>query len=217
MELNDLTYKIIGSVYEVHSELGPGLLESTYEVCLEYELLKCGLYVERQKALPVVYNEIRLDAGYRIDLLVNGQIILELKSVDDIAPIHKAQLMTLTAPEMTVLLGGMRVLNMNYDGSKYGVFTNRPETLTNDFFVNLLDLGTTWKATSDADTIFEGSDRKTGKVLWTGTRADLIFGSNSELRALAEVYACEDAQEKFVIDFVKAWNKVMNLDRFDLA
>ena len=118
MELNDLTYKIIGSVYEVHSELGPGLLESTYEVCLEYELLKCGLYVERQKALPVVYNEIRLDAGYRIDLLVNGQIILELKSVDDIAPIHKAQLMTY------LKLSGMKLgllLNFNVKDMKKGI------------------------------------------------------------------------------------------------
>mgnify|MGYP003630293133 FL=1 len=130
--------------------------------------------------------------------------------------VDKAQLMTLTAPEMTVLLGGMRALNTNYDGSKHGVFTDRPETLTNDFFVNLLDLGTTWKATSEEDNVFEGSDRSTGKVLWTGTRADLIFGSNSELRALAEVYSYENAQEKFLRDFIKAWSKVMNLDRFDL-
>jgi len=131
--------------------------------------------------------------------------------------IDKAQLMTLTASEMTVLVGGMRVLNTNFDKSKHGVFTKRPETLTNDFFVNLLDLNTTWKATADTKDVFEGSDRKTGKVKWTGTRADLIFGSNSELRALAEVYGCEDSKEKFVKDFVAAWNKVMNLDRFDLA
>lgn len=130
--------------------------------------------------------------------------------------IDKAQLLTLTAPEMTVLLGGMRVLNANYDGSKHGVFTNRPETLTNDFYANLIDLGTTWKATSEDQQVFEGSDRKTGEVKWTGTRVDLIHGSNSELRAIAEVYAAEDAEEKFVSDFVKAWNKVMNLDRFDL-
>jgi catalase-peroxidase len=115
---------------------------------------------------------------------------------------------------MTVLLGGMRVLNANFDNSKHGVFTNKPETLTNDFFLNLLDLGTTWKATSDAQETFEGRDRKTGAVKWTGTRADLIFGSNSELRAIAEVYGCADSQEKFVKDFVAAWNKVMNLDRF---
>jgi len=131
--------------------------------------------------------------------------------------VDKAQLLTLTAPEMTVLVGGMRVLNANYDGSNHGVFTKNPEKLTNDFFVNLLDMGTSWKATSKNDTIFEGSDRKTGETKWTGTRADLIFGSNSELRALAEVYACEDSNDKFVKDFVKAWNKVMNLDRFDLA
>ena len=130
--------------------------------------------------------------------------------------VDKAQLMRLTAPEMTVLLGGMRVLNTNFDNSKHGVFTKRSEALTNDYFVNLLDLNTTWKATTDAQNVFEGSDRTTGKVKWSGTRADLIFGSNSELRAIAEVYGCEDAQEKFVNDFVNVWNKVMNLDRFDL-
>jgi catalase-peroxidase len=130
--------------------------------------------------------------------------------------VDKAQLMTLTAPEMTVLVGGMRVLNTNFDLSTLGVFTRRPETLTNDFFVNLLDLGTTWKATSNADDVFEGRDRATGMLKWTGTRADLIFGSNSELRAIAEVYGCGDGQDKFVKDFVAAWTKVMNLDRFDL-
>ncbi len=131
--------------------------------------------------------------------------------------LDRAQLLTLTAPEMTVLLGGMRVLGCNYDGSQHGVFTKRPGALTNDFFVNLLDLGTTWRSTTDAQNVFEGRDRKTGAVKWTGTRADLIFGSNSELRALAEVYACADSQEKFLKDFVAAWNKVMNADRFDLA
>ena len=131
--------------------------------------------------------------------------------------VDKAQLMTLTAPEMTVLVGGMRVLNANFDQSEHGVFTERPETLTNDFFLNLLDMNTTWKAVGDSDEVFEGLDRATGKRKWTGTRVDLIFGSNSELRALAEVYGCEDSQEKFIADFVAAWNKVMNLDRFDLA
>lgn len=130
--------------------------------------------------------------------------------------VDKAQLLTLTAPEMTVLVGGMRVLSTNFDKSQHGVFTQRPETLTNDFFVNLLDFGTTWRAIDDAQEVFEGLDRITGKVKWTATRADLIFGSNSELRAVAEVYACDDAQEKFVQDFVAAWDKVMNLDRFDL-
>lgn len=130
--------------------------------------------------------------------------------------IDKAQLLTLTAPEMTVLLGGMRVMNTNFDKSTHGVFTQRPETLTNDFFVNLLDLGTTWNATSDSQSVFEGRDRKTGAVKWTGTRVDLIFGSNSELRALAEVYASGNVQDKFIRDFVAAWNKVMNLDRFDI-
>jgi catalase-peroxidase len=131
--------------------------------------------------------------------------------------VDKAQLMNLTAPEMTVLLGGMRVLNTNFGQTKHGVFTTRPEKLTNDFFVNLLDLGTTWKATTDAQEAFEGRDRKSGAVKWTGTRVDLIFGSNSELRAIAEVYGWEGAEAKFVKDFVAAWAKVMNLDRYDLA
>jgi catalase-peroxidase len=131
--------------------------------------------------------------------------------------VDKAQLMTLTAPEMTVLVGGMRVLGTNFDHSQHGVFTSTPGALTNDFFANLIDFDTTWSATSDAQNVFEGRDRATGKVKWTGTRVDLIFGSNSELRAIAEVYACEDAQARFVHDFVAAWNKVMNLDRFDLA
>lgn len=131
--------------------------------------------------------------------------------------IDKAQLLTLTAPEMTVLVGGMRVLNTNFDNSKHGVFTKRPEVLTNDFFVNLLDMSTAWMPTSEAKETFDGRDRKTGEIKWTGTRADLVFGSNSELRALAEVYGSADAQEKFVKDFVAAWNKVMNLDRFDLV
>ena len=130
--------------------------------------------------------------------------------------VDKAQLLTLTPPEMTVLLGGMRVLDTNFDGSRHGVFTKRPGKLTNDYFVNLLDMRTTWKATSDAQKVFEGTDRASGEKKWTGTRVDLIFGSNSELRALAEVYGCEDSKEKFVKDFVKAWTKVMNLDRYDL-
>jgi catalase-peroxidase len=130
--------------------------------------------------------------------------------------IDRAQLLTLTAPELTVLVGGMRVLNTNFDNSGYGVFTKRPEVLTNDFFVNLLDMSTVWMPISEAKETFEGRDRKTGELRWTGTRVDLIFGSNSELRALAEVYGSADAQEKFVNDFVAAWNKVMNLDRFDL-
>jgi catalase-peroxidase len=131
--------------------------------------------------------------------------------------IDKAQLLTLTAPEMTVLVGGMRVLNANFDGSSNGVFTKKAETLSNDYFVNLLDLNTTWKQANDTATVFIGSDRKTGAPKWMGTRVDLIFGSNSELRAIAEVYGSSDAQEKFVHDFVAAWHKVMNLDRFDLG
>ena len=136
---------------------------------------------------------------------------------DEALLVDKAQLLTLTAPEMTVLVGGMRVLNTNVGQARHGVFTKRPETLTNDFFVNLLDMGTEWKAVSDAKDVFEGHDRKTGELKWTGTRVDLSFGSNSQLRALAEVYASSDAKEKFVHAFVAAWNKVMNLDRFDLA
>ena len=130
--------------------------------------------------------------------------------------VDKAQLLTLTAPEMTALVGGMRALGANFDGSDHGVFTDRPGTLSNDFFVNLLDMGTTWKATSSSDEVFEGRDRATGEVKWTGTRVDLIFGSNSQLRALAEVYGCSDSQTAFVSDFVAAWTKVMNLDRFDV-
>jgi catalase-peroxidase len=131
--------------------------------------------------------------------------------------VDKAQLMTLTAPEMTALIGGLRVLNANFDQSKHGVFTMRPEMLTNDFFVNLLDMGTTWKASADTQDVFEGRDRVTGELKWTGTRVDLIFGSNSELRAIAEVFGCEDSQEPFVKHFVAAWSKVMNLDRFEMA
>ena len=130
--------------------------------------------------------------------------------------IDRAQLMKLTAPEMVVLLGGMRVLNTNFDKSNNGVFTRKPETLTNDFFVNLLDMNITWKETDKSETLFEGKDRKTNKVKWTGTRVDLIFGSNSQLRAIAEVYATEDSKSKFLKDFVLAWTKVMNLDRFDI-
>jgi catalase-peroxidase len=131
--------------------------------------------------------------------------------------IDKAQLLRLTAPEMTVLVGGMRVLNANVGQSQHGVFTKRPEALTNDFFANLLDMRTAWKAVSDAGDVFEGRDRRTGELRWTGTRVDLVFGSNSQLRALAEVYGCSDAQERFVRDFVAAWTKVMNLDRYDVA
>ncbi|WP_407311517.1 catalase/peroxidase HPI [Desulfosporosinus sp. SB140] len=149
--------------------------------------------------------------GFRNYLKAKSSVSAEEMLVD------RAQLLTLTAPEMTVLLGGMRVLNANYGQSPHGVFTKRPETLTNDFFVNLLDMNTTWKATSDEENIFEGRDRATDEPKWTGTRVDLIFGSNSQLRAIAEVYACDDSQDKFLQDFVSAWNKVMNADRFDLT
>ena len=130
--------------------------------------------------------------------------------------VDRANLMKLTAPEMTVLLGGMRALNTNFDNSNHGIFTKKPGKLTNDFFINLLDMNTTWKEISSKEDLFEGRDRRTSKVKWRGTRADLIFGSNSQLRAFVEVYACEDSKEKFLVDFVAAWTKVMNLDRFDL-
>ena len=129
----------------------------------------------------------------------------------------RAQLLTLTAPEMTVLIGSLRVLGTNAAKSKHGVFTQRLETLTNDFFVNLLDLGTQWEPSADSEGVYEGRDRKTNEIKWTGTRVDLILGSHAQLRALAEVYACADSKAKFVKDFVAAWTKVMNLDRFDLA
>jgi catalase-peroxidase len=147
--------------------------------------------------------------GFRNYLKTNFSVRAEELLVD------RAQLLTLTAPEMTVLVGGMRALGANFGGSAHGVFTKRPETLTNDFFVNLMDMDTEWQATKD-ENVFEGHDRKSGELKWTGTRVDLIFGSDSQLRALAEVYACEDSEEKFVLDFVNAWDKVMNLDRFDL-
>ena len=131
--------------------------------------------------------------------------------------VDRAQLLGLTAPEMTVLLGGMRVLNANVGGSRHGVFTERPEALTNDFFVTLLDMGTAWKAASESEDLFEGRDRATGELRWTGTCVDLIFGSNSQLREIAEVYGTGEAEQNFVDDFVAAWDKVMNLDRFDLA
>ena len=131
--------------------------------------------------------------------------------------VDKAQLLTLTAPEMTVLIGGLRALNANFDHSAHGVFTKRPETLTNDFFVNLLDMGTKWQKSAASDGVLEGRDRASGELKWTGTVVDLVFGSNSQLRAVAEVYASSDAQQVFVRDFVAAWNKVMNLDRYDLA
>jgi catalase-peroxidase len=131
--------------------------------------------------------------------------------------VDRAQLMTLTVPEMTVLVGGMRVLDANAGSAQHGVLTERPETLTNDFFVNLLDMGTTWTAASETGDMFEGRNRATGEVKWTGTRVDLVFGSNSQLRAIAEVYGSDDSEEAFVRDFVAAWDKVMNLDRFDLA
>jgi len=154
--------------------------------------------------------ELKSD-GFRNYLKTKYSISAEHLLVD------RAQLLTLTAPEMTVIVGGMRVLNANFEQSQHSVFTKRPETLTNDFFVNLLDMGTAWMPTSKDEDVFEGRDRATGELKWTGTRIDLVFGSNSQLRAIAEVYGSQDSQEKFLHDFVAAWDKVMNLDRFDLA
>jgi catalase-peroxidase len=149
--------------------------------------------------------------GFR-NYLRSGQVL----SVEELL-VDRAQLLTLTAPEMTVLIGGLRALNANFGQTKHGVFTNRPETLTNDFFVNLLDMNTRWDPSSTTEGVYEGRDRSTGKTKWTGTRVDLLFGSNSQLRAIAEVYGCNDSKEAFVKDFAVAWNKVMNLDRYDLA
>ena len=149
--------------------------------------------------------------GFRNYVQAGSKLPVEVSLVD------KTFMLTLSAPEMTALLGGLRALNANAEQSEHGVFTDRPETLTNDFFVNLLDDATEWKATSDSEDVFEGRSRETGELRWTGTRVDLVFGSNSELRAIAEVYGSDDAEEKLVRDFVAAWDKVMNLDRFDLA
>jgi catalase-peroxidase len=149
--------------------------------------------------------------GFR-NYLRSGQVL----SAEELL-LDRAQLLTLTAPEMTVLIGGLRTLNANFGQTKHGVFTDQPGTLTNDFFVNLLDMKTKWEPSSSAEGVYEGRDRATGKIKWTATRADLVFGSNSQLRALAEVYASDDSKEAFVKDFAAAWNKVMNLDRYDLA
>jgi catalase-peroxidase len=148
--------------------------------------------------------------GFRSYLRAGEKLPPEQRLLD------RANLLTLTAPEMTVLVGGMRSLNANCGRSRNGVFTNRPETLTNDFFVNLLDMGTEWKVSPSSENTFEGRDRNSGQVKWTATAVDLVFGANSQLRAISEVYASDDSKEKFVRDFVAAWNKVMNLDRFDL-
>ena len=181
-----------------------------HEVTVPFTPGRADASQEQTDVESFAYLETAAD-GFRNYLKAQYAVPAEEMLVD------RAQLLTLTAPEMTVLVGGMRVLNTNFGQSQHGVFTKRPEALTNDFFVNLLDLGTTWKATSEAEEVFEGRDRTTGELRWTGTRVDLIFGSNSELRAIAEVYGCEDSQERFTHDFVAAWTKVMNLDRFDLA
>jgi catalase-peroxidase len=181
-----------------------------HEVTVPFSPGRTDASQEQTDAASFAVLEPKAD-GFRNYLKAKYSVSAEELLVD------RAQLLTLTAPEMTVLLGGMRVLNANFGQSPYGVFTKRPEALTNDFFVNLLDMGTTWKAASKDGDVFEGRDRKTGELKWTGTRVDLIFGSNSQLRALAEVYGCKDSQEKFLHDFVAVWNKVMSLDRFNLV
>jgi catalase-peroxidase len=181
-----------------------------YAVSVPFSPGRTDASQEQTDVLSFTIMEPAADA-FRNYLKSNHRLPAEEMLVD------RAQLLTLTAPEMTVLIGGMRVLNANFNKTQHGVFTNRPETLTNDFFVNLLDMSTMWEAANEDKEVYMGCDRATGARKWTATRADLIFSSHSQLRALAEVYACDDAQEKFVRDFVAAWNKVMNLDRFDLA
>ena len=192
----------------------------------------CGVELAAKNAghdITVPFTPGRMDA-LQEQTDVNSFSVLEpvsdgfrnyQKTINSIKPeellVDKAQLLTLTVPEMTVLIGGLRVMNANFKQSPHGVFTKQPETLTNDFFVNLLDMGTEWNVSTEDDNVFEGRDRITGKQKWTGTRVDLIFGSNSELRAVSEFYACEDSSEKFLHDFIMAWNKVMTLDRFDRA
>ncbi|MEL6603234.1 MAG: catalase/peroxidase HPI [Cyanobacteria bacterium J06614_10] len=180
-----------------------------YEVSVPFAPGRADASLEQTDVESFTYLEPKAD-GFRNYLTNKSELSAEEQLID------RSQLLTLSAPEMTVLVGGLRVLNANTGQVQHGVFTHRPETLTNDFFVNLLDMSTTWKAVSEADNVFEGRDRKTGALKWIGTRVDLIFGSNSQLRAIAEVYGCADSQKRFVDDFVAAWNKVMTLDRFDL-
>ena len=186
-----------------------GIKNAGYNVSVPFTSGRGDASQEQTDLVSFGYLEPKAD-GFR------NFIKKDLKLAAEELLIDKAQLLTLSIPEMSVLIGGLRVLGANYDASKYGVFTDTVDTLSNDFFVNILDFSTTWKATSKDDTLFEGTDRKTGEIKFRGTRADLIFGSNTELRAVAEVYAADDAKERFVNDFVFAWTKVMNLDRFDL-
>jgi len=181
-----------------------------FEVAVPFTSGRGDATQEQTDLLSFSYLEPKAD-GFRNYTKSEQKVAAEDLLVD------KAQLLTLSIPEMSVLVGGLRVLGANYDGSKHGVFTDNVGSLTNDFFVNLLDFTYTWEAANDEETLFNGKDRRTGAVVFTGTRADLIFGSNTELRAVAEVYGSDDAKEQFVNDFVAAWTKVMNLDRFDLA
>ena len=184
--------------------------EAGFKISVPFEPGRMDALQEQTDVESMRYLEPRAD-GFRNYRRSTSEVSTEALLVD------KANLLTLTTPEMTVLVGGMRVLNTNFDGSTHGLFTKTPGKLTNDFFVNLLDMSTAWKPATDDRELFQGYDRATGKPTWTATRADLVFGSNAELRAVAEVYAGEDGKEKFVKDFVAAWNKVMNLDRFDVS
>jgi catalase-peroxidase len=187
-----------------------GIKNAGYNVSVPFTSGRGDASQEQTDLVSFGYLEPKAD-GFRNFIKKDLQLAAEELLID------KAQLLTLSIPEMSVLIGGLRVLGTNYDASKYGVFTDTVDTLSNDFFVNILDFSTTWKATSKDDTLFEGTDRKTGEIKYRGTRADLIFGSNTELRAVAEVYAADDAKERFVQDFVAAWTKVMHLDCFDLG
>lgn len=186
-----------------------GVKNAGYDIAVPFISGRGDASQEQTDVVSFGYLEPKAD-GFR------NFIKKDLKLAAEELLIDRAQLLTLSIPEMTVIVGGMRALATNYDASKYGVFTDTVDTLTNDFFVNILDFSTTWKATSDDDTLFEGTDRKTGVIKYRGTRADLIFGSNTELRAIAEVYAADDAKERFVKDFVAAWTKVMELDLFNI-
>jgi catalase-peroxidase len=183
--------------------------DAGYDISVPFKAGRMDASAEQTDVISFNYLEPQAD-GFRNYRRFNVPASTEALLID------KAQLLTLTVPELTVLIGGMRALNTNYDGSRHGIFTERPGVLTNDFFVNLLDMSTAWKAMGEDKELYLGTDRKTGQPKWTATRADLVFGSNSELRAVAEVYGSADAKEKFVKDFVAAWTKVMNLDRFDL-
>jgi catalase-peroxidase len=218
--------KVLTALESVQSEFNAA--QSGKQVSMaDLIVLGGGAAIEKSSGVTVPFTPGRTDASQEqtdvqsfmaLEPIADGFINYQKRKVIPHAEellVDRAQLMTLTAPEMTVLVGGLRVLDATFEGSQHGVFTKTPGKLTNDFFVNLLDMSVTWKATNEDEDAFEGRNRKTNDLKWTGSRVDLIFGSNAELRAIAEVYGSSDAEAKFVKDFVAAWNKVMNLDRFD--